>query len=138
MTRQSFEDAANEGRKLKYVKVDSNGYFEGDRVGYQKIDDVTVAERKQIPLNDEVSAYLIYVYDFNTKIMATIIEQNDDIKTTELTPFAKVDKQAIIDAHRALSSKKLRGTPPSLDEVFPNDPLFGKRGLNGLVSKLPR
>lgn len=134
MAKQAFDEAGQ--RKLKFVSVDSEGYFDGAEVGYQRVDDMTVLERKNVPLSPDSNSFLVYVYDFNTKIMLTIIEQNDEIKSTTVKPFSEVEgREAIMDAHRALSSKKLKGTPPPLDEIFPNDPLIGKRGLSGLSSK---
>lgn len=130
MAKKAFEAAGE--RKLKFVRVDSDGDFDGTEPGYQKIDDLTVQERKKIKLAPDDSAYMLHVYDFNMRVLTTVIEQNNEIVTTQFTPFAEVNKSAIIDAHRALSSKKLKGMPPPLDEIFPNDPMIGKRGLNSL------
>ena len=97
-----------------------------DQVGYEKIDDTTVLERKVIPLvtsskaSDQV-VVRVDVYDFNayTVTSYTVRAGHSDVApmVTSNRDFSQVEgKQSIRDAHRALVA--LEGSPPQLDEIM--------------------
>ncbi|MBI1215843.1 MAG: hypothetical protein GC185_08505 [Alphaproteobacteria bacterium] len=95
--------------------------------GYQKMDDLTVLERKKIPVvvysNTDATpwAVMITVYDFNSFQTMTYVQQvyDSEARTPQVfqKDFSAVEgKQAIADAHRALTL--LGGNPPPLDKVL--------------------
>jgi len=95
--------------------------------GYQMIDDLTVLERKRLPVNvynnsgAEPWAVLITVYDFNSLQALTYVQQayDSNARTPQVfrTHFSEIEgRQAIADAHRALTL--LGGSPPPLETVM--------------------
>lgn len=108
--------------------------------GYQKIDDTTVLERKDLPVfaygstDEYVGAVMISVYDFKNCEVMTYVQQvyfADDNTTDHrpqifLRPFSQVEgKQGIADAHEALV--QLRGNPPPLEEISGLEPKLVSR-----------
>lgn len=98
----------------------------GDQVGYQKVDDTTVIERKIIPLviglkSDDQILVRTDVYDFNncTLTSYTVRAGHSDAPFRESPSrnFSEIEgKQCIRDAHRALVA--LDGAPPPLDDIM--------------------
>lgn len=95
------------------------------QVGWQKVDELTVLERKAFPIvittrgNDHAMVRMD-VYDFSNYTVTTYNMSNGD-DCTHLPPvqrnFSDVEgKQCIRDAHRALV--ELGGCPPPLDEIM--------------------
>ena len=96
-----------------------------EQIGYVKVDDLTVLERKLIPImtsdrNPDLAVLRIDVYDFNNY---TVTNYSKSIGGTEeplshtMRDFSQIEgKNAIRDAHRALV--ELGGCPPSLDEIM--------------------
>ena len=97
--------------------------------GYQKIDDTTVLERKQLPVSaytgtyDTDAAVIIRVYDFKSFEVITYVQQT--LFAGEEAPqrpqvfiksFGELEgRQGIVDAHMALTL--LKGSPPPLEEI---------------------
>jgi hypothetical protein len=105
--------------------------------GWQKVDDTTVLERKKIPFFAtwfEADLYTIQVtvYDFLKFEVTTMTQREDHIKSREgdeaksyVKTFSEMEgKQAIRDAHRALT--ELKGNPPPLDEIYGIDVVLKK------------
>jgi hypothetical protein len=98
----------------------------GDQVGYQKVDDTTVLERKIIPLAiaSTVSDQILMrtdVYDFNnftvTSYTVRLGHSDAPFRESPSRNFSDIEgKQCIRDAHRALT--ELGGSPPPLDEIM--------------------
>lgn len=93
--------------------------------GWQKVDDLTVLERKIVPVfsvTSETSVLVtIDIYDFNKYEVTSFAKQTPHHEgmngTVTKRNFSEVEgKQAIRDAHRALLL--LEGHPPPLDEVM--------------------
>lgn len=108
--------------------------------GYQKIDDTTVLERKELPVfaygstSDHIGAVMVSVYDFKNCEVMTYVQQvyfADSSDTNPrpqvfLRPFSQIEgKQGIIDAHEALT--QLRGSPPPLEELSGLEPKLVSR-----------
>lgn len=117
---------ADDGRPLKLV-TEFNQANSEKQFGWQKMDDVTVLERKKIPVcvfsNSENALWgvMITIYDFSSFQTMTYVQQCFDsgarTPTAFRTHFSEIEgKQAIADAHRALTL--LGGSPPPLDEVL--------------------
>lgn len=96
-----------------------------DQIGYQKVDALTVIERKLIPLlpsakKSDQGVLRVDVYDFNnfTVTSYSLHVGLEDQRLSERTrDFSDVQgKQSIRDAHRALV--ELGGSPPPLDEIM--------------------
>ena len=122
--------AASNDRELKLVDafdaaVSDMGEDAPASVGYQKVDALTVLERKLIPIltlpghTDHIIAQ-VDVYDFNNYSMTryALAFGNDNVAQPSRTVnFSDVEgKQCIRDAHRALVA--LGGSPPPLDEIM--------------------
>lgn len=114
-------------RPLKLATV-FNGDDADKQFGWQKVDELTVLERKMIPFfapsyEPEIYTLQVTVYDFLKFEVTTTTQREDKITAkdggdakTYVKSFSEVEgKQAIRDAHRALTD--LGGTPPSLDEI---------------------
>lgn len=94
-------------------------------VGYQKVDDLTVLERKYVPVfavegkTDHI-AVQADVYDFNSYTVTHYVlayGSSDIFQPPVRENFSAVEgKQCIRDAHRALV--ELGGHPPPLDELM--------------------
>ncbi|MEZ0223434.1 MAG: hypothetical protein ACAH83_02690 [Alphaproteobacteria bacterium] len=108
--------------------------------GYQKIDDTTVLERKELPVfaygstEYHVGAVMISVYDFKSCEVMTYVQQvyfadsDDNYERPQvfLRSFSDIEgKQGIIDAHDALT--QLRGSPPPLEEISGLEPKLVSR-----------
>jgi hypothetical protein len=113
---------ARDERKLKLV-TDFNE--NSDQRGWQKVDELTVIERKIVPMfsvSSENSVVLkIDIYDFNKYEVTGVVKQMPHHEgmnaAVTVRSFTEVEgKQSIRDAHRALVA--LGGTPPPLDEVM--------------------
>jgi hypothetical protein len=96
-----------------------------NQLGYQKVDALTVLERKLIPLlpsptKSDHGIVRTDVYDFNnftvTSYTLHIVGDEQSLSETSRDFSAVEGKQSIRDAHRALCD--LGGTPPSLDEIM--------------------
>lgn len=97
--------------------------------GYQKIDDTTVLERKQLPVSaytgtyDIDAAVIIRVYDFKNFEVITYVQQTLFATEESAQPpqvfiksFGEMEgRQGILDAHAALT--QLKGSPPPLDDI---------------------
>jgi hypothetical protein len=97
-----------------------------EQVGYEKVDDLTVLERKVIPLitSSKVSDQIMIrvdVYDFNSYTVSSydVRAGHSDAEALQVRSrnFSEIEgKQCIRDAHRALT--ELKGSPPPLDEIM--------------------
>ena len=124
-------------KPLKLVKIFKDaldGSVNVQPVGYEKIDDERVLERYRYTqsYNDGSSfghdpklSFLVetVVYDFKlfraTTTTTLMKAKGYEILHTNVqtTPFSQIEnKQAIIDAHRALV--ELKGNPPSLSDIL--------------------
>lgn len=92
-------------------------------VGYEKVDETTVLERKRVPVTlakgGDYVAYIVTVFDFKQRLLTHLAR--DQYQNTTFPPtyrnFSDVEgKEAILDAHRALVL--LGGTPPPIEEIL--------------------
>ncbi len=123
-------DIDRKPRELKLIEqfdaaASDLGGHAPDIVGYQKVDDLTVLERKLIPVfvvpgkTDHI-VIQTDVYDFNDYSVthyALAYGKDDVFQPPVREKFSEVEgKQSIRDAHRALV--ELGGNPPAIDEIM--------------------
>lgn len=90
--------------------------------GYQRLDDKLVMYRRYVPVTKELNSIMIQLFDFNSYLMTIVLDAkgyNSSNASTamQVIPFKDIgNKQAILDAHQALSD--LGGKPPSLSDVL--------------------
>lgn len=108
-----------EKKKLKMC-YNPNAGIGGNDVGYQKIDDTTVLERKifYFAYGGNTTVFLA-IYDFNACVATFITARpnySESGTCSTTLPFNKIGQQAIRDAHQALT--ELKGSPPALKEIL--------------------
>lgn len=109
--------------ELRLVRDDREKTERWQLEGYQKLDDNLVMYRRYLPVTKELNSIMIHVYDFSTYQQTTILDAKGynsggaAATTMQVTNFRDLgNKQAIKDAHRALSD--LGGSPPCLNDVL--------------------